>query len=85
MPDVGPAGVHDATGTLLVLFGVQVTSVQLFDDDGACGVQDIEPTALVTIIGQVVSVQLLDDWAGSATQVPVGTFRVELTLQVRLV
>jgi hypothetical protein len=85
LPDVGLAGEHDATGTLLVLFGEQAISVQLFEDAGACGVQVRTPTALVRIIGQVVSVQLFDDWAGSATQVPVGTFSDALTLQVRLV
>ena len=70
---------------MLVLLGVQAMSVQLFDEAGACAVHVRTPTALVRINGQVVSVQLLDDWAGSATQVPVGTFSDALTLQVRLV
>lgn len=85
MPEVGLAGEHEATGTLLVLLGVHWISVQLLEEDGACGVQLATPTAPVTTIGQVVSVQLLLDCAGSATQVPVGTLSVALTLQVRLV
>ena len=85
LADVGPDTEHVATGTLLVLLGVQVISVHWFDDAADCCVHVATPVAFVTSIGQVVSVQLFDAWAGSGLQVPVGTPRVELTLQVRVV
>ena len=69
----------------MVLLDEQVVSVHWFEDDIGSGVHEAAPAALVTIIGQVVSVQLLEACAGSATQVPVGTLSVALTVQVRVV
>ena len=40
LPALAVCGVHEATGTLLVLFGVQVVAVQLFPEVAAAGVQE---------------------------------------------
>ena len=85
MAEVGPDGEHEATATLLVLFVAQVVSVQLLEDAIGEGLHDATPVGPELMIGQVVSVQLLEEDAVSATQVPVGTLSVELTLQVRVV
>ncbi len=54
--ELGLMGVHDATGTLLVLFVAHVVVVQLFDKVAADAVHDATGTLLVLTGVQVVVV-----------------------------
>lgn len=53
---VGEEAVHTATGTLVVLFVLQVICSQLFDDDAVCGVQLATGVGPVVVLVQVVVV-----------------------------
>jgi len=77
LPEVGPLGVHVATGTLVVLFGVQVVVVQVLPDAAALAVHEATPVGPVVIGGgQVVVVQLLVPDAAAAVQLATGTLVV---------
>ena len=77
LPAVGPQAVQLSTGTLVVLFGVQVVVVQKLPADAALAVHEATPVGPVTTgAGQVVVVQLLAPDAAAAVQVATGTFVV---------
>jgi len=76
LPAVGLLAVQVATGTLAVLFGVQMVVVQL-GEVPADGVHDATPVGPVVIgAGQVVVVQLLPAAAAAAVQLATGTLVV---------
>jgi len=77
LPAVGPLAVQLSTGTLVVLFGVQVVVVQELPAEAAAPVHEATPVGPVVIgAGQVVVVQLLAPDATAAVQVATGTFVV---------
>ena len=44
MPELGPPGLHDATGTLLLLLLLQVVAVHELPELAVCPLQDATPT-----------------------------------------
>ena len=56
MPELALDGVHEATGTLLVLFVEQVVVVQLLPELALTGVHEATGTLLVLLVEQVVVV-----------------------------
>jgi len=77
LPEVGPLGVQVATGTLVVLFGVQIVVVQELPELAPLAVHEETPTGPVVIgAGQVVVVQLLLAAAAAAVQDATGTLVV---------
>jgi hypothetical protein len=62
--------VHAGTGTLRLLFGVQVVVVQALVLSPVAGVQVETPTGPVRMVGQVVAVQLFAPLAGSTVHEP---------------
>jgi hypothetical protein len=69
LPDAAVCGVHDATGTLVVLFVVHVLVVQLFAADADAGAQFGTGVADVLFGVQTVVTQLLPALAAEGEHV----------------
>ena len=83
MPEAAVCGVHDATGTFVVVIGAgQVVVVQLLPDVAADAVQLATGTLVVLFVEQVRVTQLLPDAAVCGVQVATGTLVVLLVEQV---
>jgi uncharacterized membrane protein len=71
------SGVQLSTGTLVVLFGVQVVEVKVFPALAGLGVHEETPTGPVVIgAGQVVVVKLLPAAATAGVQLATATLVV---------
>jgi hypothetical protein len=83
LPEVGPDGVHDATGTFAALFVLQVRSTHRLPAAAVCGVHEATGTLVVTTAaGHVVVVQLLPDVSPLGVHEATGTLLVLFELQV---